>query len=318
MKHKVVLDTDPGIDDTMAIAYAVAHPEIELLGLTTIFGNVSAAEATHNALCLLDFFGHNADVAQGESRPLEINPNPHSYYVHGHNGLGEVDLDSPQRRAVDQSAAEYLVEITRKMPGEINICAVGPLTNLAKALELDPTITQRVKSVVVMGGAVYRRGNVSPVAEANIWNDPHAADAVFAADWPLVLAPLDVTTPVVLSPSFFADLRSANSRVGGLLADMAQFYTRFYRSHSGIEGCIPHDVMALSWLTIPGVYRQQRGSMAVTTHGPGIGQTLFQPTGRRSVDPIWIKRPQHTALVEIDPGFFTADYFSTIVGLKEH
>jgi inosine-uridine nucleoside N-ribohydrolase len=314
MKYKVILDTDPGIDDTMAIAYAVAHPQIELLALTTVFGNVSVEESTDNALRLLKFFEHDAEVAKGEARPLSIDPNPHSYSVHGSNGLGEIELEASDRAPVSLSGPEYLIEKTREFPGQINICAVGPLTNLARALELDPTIVDRVKSVVAMGGAVYRPGNVSPVAEANIWNDPHAADAVFAAGWPVVLAPLDVTTPVVLTASFFDDLQVENPKVGKLLADMAKFYTRFYRNHSGFNGCIPHDVMALSYLTTQGIYMQKRGSLAVTTSGPAIGQTIFQPAGRRAIDPMWAKRPKHIALLEIDANYFTADYFTTIVG----
>ncbi len=314
MRHKVIIDTDPGIDDTMAIAYAIAHPRIHLLGLTTIFGNVSAAEATENALKLLDFFDHDADVAKGEAVPLSIEPNPHSYSVHGSNGLGEVILPPTTRKPIALSGPEYLVEKTREFPGEINICAVGPLTNLARALELDPTIVDRVKSVVVMGGAIKRSGNVSPVSEANIWNDPHAADVVFAASWPVVLAPLDVTTPVVLTASFFEDLRIETPKVGGLLADMAKFYTRFYRNHSGYNGCIPHDVMALTYLTAPGVYLQKRGSMAVATEGPALGQTIFQPAGHRAIDPMWAARPKHLALLEIDANFFIGDYFTTITG----
>ncbi len=314
MRQKVIIDTDPGIDDTMAIAYAVAHPQIELIGLTTIFGNVSVAEATDNALKLLDFFEHDADVAKGETVPLGIEPRPHSYFVHGSNGLGEVVLPDTERRAVDLSGPEYLVEKTRAFPGQISICAVGPLTNLARALEIDPTIVDRVKSVVVMGGAVYRPGNVSPVAEANIWNDPHAADAVFAARWPVVLAPLDVTTPVVLTASFFEDLEVESPKVGKLLADIARFYTRFYRSHSGFNGCIPHDVMALTYLTTPGIYMQKRGSLAVATEGPAIGQTIFQPAGHRAIDPMWATRPKHMALLEIDANYFIGDYFTTITG----
>ncbi len=314
MKHKVIIDTDPGIDDTMAIAYAVAHPQIDLIGLTAIFGNVSVAEATENALKLLDFLEHEADVAKGEPVPIAIEPRPHSYFVHGSNGLGEVELPATERKPVELSGPEYLIEQTRKFPGEINICAVGPLTNLARALELDPTIVDRVKSVVIMGGAIYRPGNVSPVAEANIWNDPHAADAVFAASWSVVLAPLDVTTPVVLTASFFEDLQVESPKVGKLLADIARFYTRFYRSHSGFNGCIPHDVMALTYLTAPGIYKQMSGSLAVATEGPAIGQTIFQPAGRRALDPMWATRPKHIALLEIDADYFTGDYFTTITG----
>ena len=314
MKHKVIIDTDPGIDDAMAIAYAIAHPDIDLIALTTIFGNVSASEATDNALALLDCFGHECDVAKGETRPLVMEPRPHSYFVHGRNGLGNINVPKSPKSAVSDTAAEYLVKKTLEMPGEIDICAIGPLTNLARALDIDPAIATRVKSVSIMGGAVYIPGNVSPVAEANIWNDPHAAEKVFAASWPVVLSPLDVTTKVVLSPHFFADLEDANPKVGKLLSDMARFYARFYRSHSGLNGCIPHDVMALAYLTIPGVYMQKRGAISAATDGPGIGQTIFNPAGKPTVDPDWQERPQHTALLDIDVRFFAAHYFDTIAG----
>lgn len=317
MRHKVILDTDPGIDDAMAIAYAVAHPAIELLALTTIFGNVAVHEATRNALQLLAYLGSSADVAGGEARPIAIAPNRPSYDVHGANGFGGIEIPASTRQPSSLSAAEYLVEKTREHPGEITICAVGPLTNLARALELDPSVTGRVRQVVVMGGAVYAPGNVSPAAEANFWNDPHAADAVLGADWPVVLAPLDATMPVVLGPDYFADLAKAEPVAGGLLARMAGFYTRFYRSHAGLDGCVPHDVATLAWLTMPGCFLQKAGALAVSTEGPALGQTHFLPAGRYTRDPFWRDRKAQTALLGTDANLFRADFFRTIAGFKK-
>ncbi|HET7414014.1 MAG TPA: nucleoside hydrolase [Pararhizobium sp.] len=317
MKHKVILDTDPGIDDAMAIAYAVAHPAIELLALTTIFGNVAVHEATRNALLLLDYLGSTAEVAEGESRPLAIPPNKPSYEVHGANGFGGIEIPASARKPSSLTAADYLIEKTREHPGEITICAVGPLTNLARALERDPSIAGRVRQVVVMGGAVYVPGNVSPAAEANFWNDPHAADAVLGADWPVVLAPLDSTMPVVLTSDYFADLAEVEPVAGGLLAQMAAFYTRFYRSHVGVDGCVPHDVAALAWLTIPGTFIQKTGALAVSTDGPALGQTHFLPAGRYTRDPFWRDRRAQLALLGTDANLFRADFFRTIAGFRK-
>lgn len=317
MKHKIIIDTDPGIDDAMAIAYAVAHPDLDLLALTTIFGNVSVNEATRNALLLLDYLGHPADVANGEARPVAIAPSEPSYHVHGTNGFGGVEFPPTDRRPSDLAAADYLIETTKRFPNEITICAVGPLTNLARALQRDPTIAERVRQVVVMGGAVYVPGNVSPAAEANFRNDPHAADIVLGASWPVVLAPLDSTLPVVLSDQFFDSLADAEPVAGGLLAKMARFYARFYRSHAGLDGCVPHDVMALTWLTAPGMFMQKTGALAVSTEGPGTGQTHFQPAGRHVRDPFWTSRRAQTVLLDTDARLFRTDFFRTICGFTK-
>lgn len=308
MKHKVIIDTDPGIDDAMAIAYAVAHPDIELLALTTIFGNVRTDEATRNALALLDHWGCDADVAEGETAPLTIPANEPSYLVHGSNGFGEVDIPASTRSKHALDAVDYIIEASKRHPGEITLCAVGPLTNLARLLERDPEVATRLKAVVVMGGAVHKKGNVTPVAEANIWNDPHAADQVFAASWPLVLAPLDCTMPVVFTPDFMQALAKENPALGTPLAAMAEFYARFYRSHMGLAGCVPHDVMALSWLTVPGAFRLQKGALCVVTEGAAIGQTLFQPGGTGSRARCFDGRPNHMVMVDTDPQMFLADY----------
>ena len=308
MAQKIIIDTDPGIDDAMAIAYAIAHPALELMALTTIFGNVKTHEATRNALALLDHWGSDADVAQGESAPIAMPANEPSYLVHGRNGFGGVDIPASRREKHALGAVDYIIDASRKNPGEIVLCAVGPVTNLARLLERDPEIVTRLKAVVVMGGAVHRKGNVTPVAEANFWNDPHAADKVLAAAWPLVLAPLDCTMPVVFTPDYLQALATESPALCGPLAAMAEFYARFYRSHLGIGGCVPHDVMALSWLTVPGAFRLQKGALAVLTDGPAIGQTLFQPGGTQSRARCFDGRPDHLVMVDTDPEMFMADY----------
>ena len=163
MTIKLILDTDPGIDDAMAIFYAIGHPDIDLVGFTSIFGNVRADEAALNALRLLEFAGVTADVAQGATQPLEMPANTPSYHVHGDDGMGNANLPAPVGRPISQRAAEYIVEKLNAHPGEITLAAVGPVTNLALALQLDPSIVHKVKQVIVMGGAARAPGNVTPV-----------------------------------------------------------------------------------------------------------------------------------------------------------
>lgn len=312
MPHKIILDTDPGIDDSFAIAYAIAHPEIELLALTTIYGNVTIEQGTENAVKILSAFGGKADVAKGEAGPLSIVQNHPSDYVHGKNGLGEYELPQSDQKIVDISAAQYIVDAVNDAPGEITICAVGPLTNIAKALELDPTITSKVKEVVVMGGAVFHVGNITPVAEANIWNDPHAADIVFAADWPLTLAPMDCTMPVIFTREDLQMLADENPKMGVPLKAMSEFYIKFYRRVAGLHGLVPHDVMALMWITAPGAFHARKGALAVATDGPAIGQTLFQAQGKTSLSDAFDGRRNHTVLVDTDVRMFRSNYFGVL------
>jgi len=171
--HKIIIDTDPGIDDAQAIAFAIAHPDIELLGLTTVFGNASVEITTGNALLLLDRFGRpDIPVAAGAADPIQSERRPAPDFVHGADGLGNLNLEPSARKVTDENAAEFIVRQANEHLGEISLVAIGPLTNLALALDLDPLLPSKLKELVVMGGCVDEPGNVSPLAEANFINDP--------------------------------------------------------------------------------------------------------------------------------------------------
>jgi len=272
---KIILDTDPGIDDAIAICYAMAHPDIELLALTTIYGNVETSLATDNALRLTHLNNQQIPVATGASTPLKITPNPIADFVHGENGFGSAELPLPDRQAQSQTAAELIVDIINKHPGEITLVAVGPLTNLALALQLQPSITEAVAQVVVMGGAFHHKGNVTPHAEANIWNDPHAAKDVFKAAWPIVVHGLDVTYQIKFDRSYLEQLATSSPKVGGFINEASQFYIEFYKREHNFDGCCPHDLLALSYLTHPEWYKLETGELDVVTEGDDAGKTTI-------------------------------------------
>jgi inosine-uridine nucleoside N-ribohydrolase len=273
--QKLIIDTDPGVDDAMAILYAAAHPDLELIGLTSIFGNVSIETATRNALWLTELAGLDIPVAQGAAGSLVQETPPHADFVHGADGFGDLPPRTPTRTADARSAAEFLCAETAAAPGEVVICAVGPLTNLALALQHDPAIAQNAARVVVMGGALERRGNVNEWAEANIWNDPHAADAVFAADWSVEMLGLDVTEQVICTPEEFAGLAQAAPRFGGFLNEAAQFYFAFHKEKEGIHGCHMHDPTAVIAILYPDLFGGRSVPLTTVGEGAQAGRTIL-------------------------------------------
>ena len=212
MSRRVIFDTDPGVDDAMALFFLLQSPEFELEAVTTVFGNVDVEQTTRNALILLDVAGRaDIPVAPGAGRPLM----PHRQrqlggaVVHGDNGLGGADLPKPSRAAGSQRAAELIVERVMAAPGEITLIAVGPLTNVALATCLEPRIVEHVRELIVMGGAATVPGNVTPLAEANFHNDPEAAAIVVAAGYRLALIGLDVTLQAIITPEQVDTARDA-------------------------------------------------------------------------------------------------------------
>ncbi|MEL7430625.1 MAG: nucleoside hydrolase [Pseudomonadota bacterium] len=273
-REKIIIDTDPGVDDAMAILYAFCQSEIDLVGLTTIFGNVTTDVATRNALALVEMCGKEIPVARGADKPIGGPSKEVAWEVHGHDGFGDVPAMSPKSGPVDMPAHEFLCEMVNRFPGEITLCPVGPLTNLALALEHDPAIVSKVKGVTVMGGSLDEGGNVTPHAEANIWQDPEAADKVFAASWPVTMIGLDVTHRVVCTPADFATLAEKSPKLGGFLNDAAQFYFEFHRRVDGLEGCHMHDPTAVISIIRPQWFSIDPTPLGVILDGEKVGTTI--------------------------------------------
>lgn len=278
---KVIYDTDPGVDDAIALYFALAHPAIDLVGITTTFGNVSVDQATSNALYLTALAGRQVPVTKGVQKPWVKEGEAPPAHIHGADGMGNLPLRAIATAAPDpRASAQFIVDIARAHPGEITVVAVGPLGNLAMALKLEPSLPILLREVIVMGGTVLEPGNVSPVAEANIWNDPHAADKVFTAGWKLTMVGLDVTHRVVTQLALFDRIARHHAHPAtDTLHHAVKFYSTFYTGlHKHMEqtpGCYAHDLLAFVYLVAPELFTLEAGAVRVATEGLAQGQTIL-------------------------------------------
>lgn len=295
MTQKIIIDTDPGVDDAMAIHMAFADARLEVVGLTTIFGNVTTDQATRNALHLAEMANYDLAVASGAAVPVARNPEPPADFVHGPEGFGTLPAATPSGSADKRSAAQFLCQTCAAAPGEIIIAAVGPLTNLAAALILDPQIAQNVKEVVIMGGSAARHGNVTDCAEANIWNDPDAADAVFAAPWKVTMVGLDVTEKTQCTPEDFKSLAEASPAIGGFLCDAAEFYFDFHQNKTGNRLCFMHDPSAILAITDPEIFGFDSAAITVTCEGEELGRTVVHASDDIGRPPVRIAMTVNSA-----------------------
>ena len=277
-KRLVIFDTDPGIDDAMALLFLNTLSEIRLAAITTVFGNAEVDITTRNALFLAQLFNIDVPVYRGADKPLKNERRPAPAFVHGHDGLGDVGVTQGfAGKPAEGIAYKKIIEIVRTNPGEVTILAVAPLTNLSLALEHDPGIPPLVNEVVIMGGAfglAGRRGNVTPVAEANIHNDPHAADRVFAAPWKVTAVGLDVTSTCILPTAVAAELAHSAGKAGKFLWEISRGYDELYRRTQGVDGSCMHDVAAAAWLPDKSLFETQAGPVRVLTEGIAMGQTI--------------------------------------------
>ena len=274
--RKIIIDTDPGVDDTMAILFALRSPELEVIGLTSVFGNTYVETTTLNALRLVELEGNqHIPVARGAGQPLVGKARSIGMHVHGSDGMGDTNPPPPKGSPLDIPAAQFIVQEIMGNPGEITLVPIGPLTNIALALRLEPRIVENVKEVVIMGGSAYAGGNASPVAEANIYNDPYAANIVFSAGWPLTMLGLDATMKWIMTKEYLDDLCSAGNLATDLIRDILPFYQAFLDGFYHSDGDIhTHDPSAIAYLIDNSLFTSEEMPMFVETVGRCAGQTV--------------------------------------------
>ena len=277
---KLIIDTDPGIDDAMAIFHAAASAKIDLLGLTTIFGNVTVETATRNALRLVEAAELDIPVAQGAMKPLELPETTPTARVHGDEGFGDIPAQIPAGHAIEEAAADYLVRMARAHAGDLVLCPIGPLTNIALAIQLDPDFIHNVARIVIMGGGI-KGGNVTPYAEANFYHDPHAAELVFASGARVEMIGLDVTHEILCTAEDFDTMAIAAPSLGGMLKEMSIFYLNFYQTVDKFDGCSLHDPAAVIACEHPEWFGYDEVPVAVTCHGTEIGRTMISHVADR-------------------------------------
>ncbi|MBW5449090.1 nucleoside hydrolase [Cohnella sp. CFH 77786] len=308
----IILDVDTGVDDSLAIAYAAHSPELRLLGLTTCFGNVSVEEATRNSLYVLEQLGReDVPVHAGAGKPFfRHNFKGYAKHVHGEDGLGGALGDAmPKGKAAPLGASRFMVEQARQLPGELTIIAVGPLTNLALAVMMDPDFASLVGRVVIMGGAVTVPGNVTGQAEANILSDPEAAEFVFRSGLPITMVGLDVTMKTLLPRSRLREWRDKDTKLSRFLADAADFYIDFYeRANPGIGGCALHDPLAVGVVIDPTFCRTEEMHVQVDTEGLlSTGRTIADRRAKPA------HPPNAKVCLEVDADRFLAHFMSRVV-----
>ena len=243
---RIILDTDPGIDDALALFLALASPEVTLEAVTTVQGNVSVEQTTYNALTLLTLAGRtDIPVAHGSAEPL-VRKRVDAAHVHGDNGLGNITLPEPTIAPIEQHAIDLIIDKIMRNPGEITLVAIGPLTNIALAVRREPRIAQHVREVVIMGGAVRVPGNDSPSAEFNILADPHAAHIVFHTGWSIRLVSLDVTTRTLMQRQQIEALAAQDGKVLTIIQQIMAYYFDVFGPKYGYTTFQMHDPLCLA------------------------------------------------------------------------
>ena len=275
--RKIIIDTDPGQDDAVAILLALASPEeIEVLGITAVAGNVPLHLTEKNARIVCELAGRpDILVFAGCDSPIKRKLVT-AEHVHGKTGLDGPQLAEPKMPLQDQHAVDFIIETLRTEPsGTVTLCPIGPLTNIAVAFERAPDIIARVQEIVLMGGAYFEVGNITPAAEFNIYVDPEAAKIVFGAGVPLVVMPLDVTHKALTTKPRIDAFRALKTPVGDMVAAWTDFFERFDMEKYGSEGAPLHDPCTIAYLIAPHLFAGRHINVEIETESPlTLGMTV--------------------------------------------
>ncbi len=286
----MIIDTDPGHDDAIALLLALASPsELEVRAITTVAGNVPLSKTTYNALRVRELAGApHIPVYRGCGRPL-VNELVTAEYVHGESGIDGPELPEPSRGAEQIHAVDYLIETLRTTPEPITLCILGPMTNIAAALTQAPEISAGIGEAVMMSGSFHAGGNVTPAAEFNVFVDPHATDVVLSSGVPLVMMPLDVTHQAQATRPRVEAIHAIDTPVGRATTEMLRFVERYYVGRGGFEGFPLHDPTVIAYLIDPSLFDVRPGRFSVDlaageTHGStGAEWHLDDANGRAAL-----------------------------------
>lgn len=312
---KMILDLDTGIDDAMALAYAVGCPDIELIGVTGIYGNVSLKTSVQNSLDLLGMLNHDEvpvfeGVAQAQNEKKVYEASEVGKFIHGNNGLGNVEIAHSERKVESQNAIDFIIESAKKYGKDLMIVAVGPMTNINAAIKKEPKLSEMVGGIVIMGGALIVEGNVSPVAEANIFQDPFAANELFQSGTPLTMVGLDVTQRTNLTKKDTQIWRNLNTESGKAFADIVDYYIDAYgESAPELAGCALHDPLAAAVAVYPNLVKTLKLHMKVGTGEKDWGRTIGENGKMNNPN------PNVAVCVDVEVDEFVSHFMSTLTNL---
>lgn len=302
-RKKIIIDTDPGIDDAMAIFLALQSPEVEVIGLTTIYGNVYTTLATKNALHLLEIAGRT-DIPVAEGSHVTITKGTKlriADFVHGTDGLGNQNFPPPNGKPIEQSATEFLIQQASLYPGKVTVVALGPLTNIALAIQADPAFVKNIAQIIILGGAFAVNGNANPAAEANILGDPDAADLVFTSGADVLAVGINITHQVVLTDADRDKLAESNGKLAQYLCKILGVYFSYHHEAYNTKGVYLHDPTTILAAVNPSLITYVEGVVRVQTVGITRGLTLFYNKQKRFEEVTeWSDKPSVKVAVTVD------------------